>query len=63
MIAEGVTFDHWEAPPLNPTLSVLYLRQVELPQEAGVGQNFVLLISDSPDLPNVLPVLDDGERA
>jgi hypothetical protein len=63
MIAEGVTFDHWEAPPLNPTLSVLYLRQVELPEEVGLSQNFVLLISDSPNLPNVLPVHDDEERS
>ena len=53
MIAEGITFDHWEAPPLNPLLSVLYLRQVQLQDADDQRQCFVLLISDIPELPGV----------
>ena len=60
MIAEGVTFDHWEVPPLDHALSVLYLRHVQLPVESGQHQRFLLVISDSPDLPIVLSPRDDG---
>jgi hypothetical protein len=51
MIAEGVTFDHWEAPPLNPILSVLYLRQVQLPENTTLGHSFILFISENSELP------------
>ncbi|PKU25529.1 hypothetical protein CWS72_05540 [Telmatospirillum siberiense] len=56
MIAEGVTFDHWEIPPLNAALSALYLRQVRLFDEEESGKKYILMISDSPEI----PVFDDS---
>jgi hypothetical protein len=61
MISEGVTFDHWEAPPLSPMVSVLYLRQVLLSDEYDQSQRFILIISDTPELPNVMSSLDEKE--
>ncbi len=58
MIAEGVTFDHWEIPPLNPALSVLYLRQVKLRDEGDCRQRFLLVISDDPELPTIASSAD-----
>ncbi len=60
MIAEGVTFDHWEVPPLNPTLSVLYLRQVRLFDEDDQSAKFILIISDNPELPVVASSSEDS---
>jgi hypothetical protein len=60
MIAEGVTFDHWEVAPLNPVLSALYLRQVRLFDEDDRRETFVLVISDSPELPLVVSSLDEA---
>jgi hypothetical protein len=48
MIAEGVTFDHWEVPPLSQVLSALHLRQVRLEATNGT-QLFMLIISDCPE--------------
>jgi hypothetical protein len=48
MIAEGVTFDHWEVPPLSQVLSALHLRQVRLEPTNGT-QLFMLIISDRPE--------------
>jgi hypothetical protein len=60
MIAEGVIFDQWEVPPLDPALSVLYLRQVRLPEEGDHHPKFLLVISDSPELPTVASPYDEG---
>lgn len=60
MIAEGITFDHWEIPPLDPALSVLYLRQVRLFDEDERRERFVLVISDSPELPMVASPFEEG---
>lgn len=48
MIAEGITFDNWEVPPLNQALSPLYLRHVRLPDEDG-RVIYMLIIADRPD--------------
>lgn len=53
MIAEGVTFDQWEIPPLDPLLSVLYLRQIRLFDDDEEGKKYILVISDSPEIPLV----------
>lgn len=49
MISEGITFDHWEVPPLNQVLSALHLRHVRLTDKMGQTL-YMLIISDRPDL-------------
>jgi hypothetical protein len=49
MIAEGVTFDRWDVPPLNPAISALYLRQVALPGAEDETPRFMLFITDDLD--------------
>jgi hypothetical protein len=60
MIAEGVTFDHWEVPALNSTLSALYLRQVRLFDEDDQSAKFILVISDNSELPVVASSSEDN---
>ncbi len=60
MIAEGVLFECWEVAPLNPALSVLYLRQMRLFDEDDRREMFALMISDNPELPIVVSPVDEG---